>query len=288
MQTISRRQFLIGSTMGVAAAGSLSVGALRLKADPLGLPIGFQIYPVREQAAKDFEGTLRQLAALGYRGIELCSFRGYANAGFAPLQNMKAPEARRIMNAAGLRCESSHFTAQELQAGLEESIAWAKEIGLKYMIASSAAVSRDTGTLEDWRRAADDFNKMAEQTKKAGIQFGYHNHNHEFKELNGVLIYDEFMSRLDPKLVAMQLQVAIISAGYDPVEVLNKYPGRFCSLHLADWSPADKKSVPVGQGAIDWKRLFAAAKRGGVKNYFVEMNMEALKASYPYLHDLKV
>jgi sugar phosphate isomerase/epimerase len=69
---------------------------------------------------------------------------------------------------------------------------------------------------------------------------------------------------------------------------MTKYPGRFCSLHLQDWSAAEKKQMPIGQGSVDWKKLFAAAKKGGVKNYFVEMNMAAMKESYPYLHDLKV
>jgi sugar phosphate isomerase/epimerase len=147
---------------------------------------------------------------------------------------------------------------------------------------------RPEATMDDWRRAADELNKVGEKTRKAGLQAGFHNHNFEFKEIGGVLIYDELMRRLDPKLVKMQFQVAVISIGFEAVTYLTKYPGRFCSLHLADWSAADKKSVPVGKGVVDWKKLFTAAKKAGVKNYYVEMNMDALKASYPYLHDLKV
>ena len=86
----------------------------------------------------------------------------------------------------------------------------------------------------------------------------------------------------------MQFQVAVISLGYDAAAFLTKYPGRFISMHLQDWSATEKKEVPVGAGVVDWKKLFAAAKTGGVKNYFVEMNLEAMKASYPYLHKLKV
>ncbi len=287
MQTISRRQFLTRSAMGLAAAGYLSRGALPLKADPLGLPIGFQIYPVREKAAKDFEGTMRELAGVGYQAVELCSFPGYVDSGFGPLVKMTASEVRQNLKAAGLGCESCHYGPEELKGSLEDRIGFAKELGLKYMILSSFDLKRDA-TLDDWKRAADDLNKVGEKTKKAGIQLGYHNHNFEFKELEGVLVYDELMKRFDPKLIKMQFQCAVVSIGYDPVSYVTKYPGRFCSLHLADWSSTEKKTVPVGQGVIDWKKLFVAAKAGGIKNYFVEMDMDLMKASYPYLHNLEV
>ena len=145
-----------------------------------------------------------------------------------------------------------------------------------------------TATLADWEEAAGELNRVGEKTQKAGIQLGFHNHNGEFQELEGKLIYDELMRHLDPKLVKMQFQVAVISIGFEAATYFKKYPGRFLSLHLADWSKAENKSVPVGKGAVDWKGLFAAAKKGGVKNYFVEMNMDALAASYSYLRALKV
>ena len=142
--------------------------------------------------------------------------------------------------------------------------------------------------MADWMKAAGELNKIGARTKKEGIQLGFHNHNFEFQEIEGVLIYDKLMSEFDPKLVKMQFQVAVISLGYQAATYLKKYPDRFISLHLADWSSTDKKSVPVGAGVVDWKGLFAVAKAGGVENYFVEMNMDALKASYSYLHDLKL
>ena len=111
-------------------------------------------------------------------------------------------------------------------------------------------------------------------------------HNNEFKELEGVLIYDELMRQFDAKLVKMQFQVAVISLGYEAATYLKKYPGRFLSLHLADYSTADKAAVAVGSGVVDWKKLFAAAKTSGVKNYFVEMDLKEMKASYAYLHKL--
>jgi len=287
MNAISRRQFLGKSAVTIAAAGCLWPAAKRLKADPLEMPIGCQLYPVGKLIAQDFEGTLRQLAAIGYRTIELCSPPSYEKSGFAPLVKMKAAEVRKAIESAGLRCESCHYQFQELRDSLDDRLAYAKELGLKQMIVATFGLRQDA-TMADWAKAAGELNKLGERTKKAGIQFGFHNHNFEFKEIDGVLIYDKLMSEFDPKLVKMQFQVAVISLGYQAATYLKKYPGRFISLHLADWSSTDKKSVPVGAGVVDWKGLFAVAKAGGVENYFVEMNMDALKASYPYLRDLKL
>jgi sugar phosphate isomerase/epimerase len=267
--------------MGIAAT------AMELEANPLGMPIGCQTYPVAESIARDFEGTLRQIAAVGYRMIEMCSPPGYEKAGFGPLMKMKASEIRRMIHGAGLGCESCHFQFRELKESLDDRIAYAQELGLKQMIVATFALRRDA-TLADWTQAADELNKIGEQTRKAGIQLGFHNHDFEFKEIGGVLIYDELMKKLDPKLVKMQFQVAVISLGYEAATYLTKYPGRFISLHLVDWSAAEKKIVPIGTGSIDWKKLFAAAKTGGIKNYFVEMNWDLMQASVPYLHKLKV
>jgi sugar phosphate isomerase/epimerase len=154
------------------------------------------------------------------------------------------------------------------------------------MIFSTFSLRREA-TMADWMHAADELNKIGEQTHQAGMQLGFHNHNFEFKEIDGALIYDELMKRLDAKLVKMQFQVAVISLGFEAATYLTKYPGRYISLHLVDWSTAEKKIVPIGKGSIDWKKLFAAARMGGIKNYFVEMDWDLMQASVPYLHKLK-
>ena len=287
MQFISRRQFLNRTALGLTTAGCLAPEAPRLNADPLGLPIGCQVYPVREALGKDFEGTLAQLASIGYRTIEMCSPQGYEKAGFAPLVSKKASEIRQTIQAAGLGCESCHFQFRELKDSLDERIAYAKELGLKQMVLSTFGLKPDA-SMADWAGAAEELNRIGEKVQKAGMQTGFHNHNFEFKEIDGLLVYDKLMSVLDPKLVKMQFQVSVISLGFEAATFMAKYPGRFISLHLQDWSPAEKKQVAIGQGAVDWKKLFAAAKTGGVKNYFVELNMDMLKASSPYLHELKV
>ncbi|MGO8815751.1 MAG: sugar phosphate isomerase/epimerase family protein [Terriglobia bacterium] len=280
MLEISRRQFLYGSGVSIA------VTAMELKADPLGMPIGCQTFPVRESIAKDFTGTLRQIAGGGFRMIEMCSPPGYEKYGFGSLANMKAAEIRDMIKDAGLGCVSCHFQFRELKDSLDDRIAYAQELGLKQMIVSTFALPHDA-SMADWMQAADELNKLGEQTQKAGIQLGFHNHDFEFKEIGGVLIYDQLMKELDPQLVKMQFQVAVISLGYQAATYLTKYPGRFISLHLVDWSTAEKKIVPMGRGSIDWKKLFAAAKTGGIKNYFVEMDWDLMQASVPYLRKLK-
>jgi sugar phosphate isomerase/epimerase len=277
MQYFTRRQLLGGASFGLAAA---------MRADPLGMPIGCQLFPVGKMIAQDFPGTLKQLSEIGYKTVELCSPPSYEKSGFAPLVPMKASEVKKAFHDAGLTCISCHYGFKELKENLDDRIAYAKELGLKQMVLSSFGLKPDA-TLADWARAAGELNKIGEKTLKAGLPMGFHNHHGEFKEIDGVLIYDKLMSELDPKLVKMQFQVGVISIGFEAATYMTKYPGRIVSLHLSDWSATEKKQVAIGKGVVDWKKLFAAAKTGGVKNYYVEMNLEAMRESYPYLHALK-
>jgi sugar phosphate isomerase/epimerase len=282
---VSRRKFMETSA-GAAAWTTIAAGSLR--ADPLGMPVGTQSWPVRELIGQDFPGTMKKLAGVGYRRIEMCSPAGYKDLGFGGLAKMKGSEVRRVIEDAGMGCESCHFGFTELKGSLDDRIAWSKEMGLKQMIVSTFAVP-DTATLDDWRRACDEMNHLGERIGKAGLQAGYHNHDFEFRKYGDVLVYDDLMKHLDPKLVKMQFQVAVISLGYKAQDFFTKFPGRFISMHCNDWSPAEKKAVPIGKGVVDWKGVFTAAKKGGVKNYFVEVDdVQQTIASYPYVHALKV
>jgi sugar phosphate isomerase/epimerase len=215
----------------------------------------------------------------------MCSPPGYKEYGFGALTGMKAAEMRERIHKAGLTCESCHYGFKELKESLDERVAFAKELGLKQMIISTFSLPQ-TSTLADWKTAVEEANKLGERAHKAGIQLGFHNHNFEFGKIDGKLVYDEIMSEFDPKLIKMQFQVAVVELGYNAADFFAKYQGRFISMHLADWSTTDKKQVPMGQGVVDWKKLFAAARNAGVKNYFVEMEMDLMKASMPYLHGL--
>jgi len=139
--------------------------------------------------------------------------------------------------------------------------------------------------MADWDAAIDQMNKAAEKIRAAGMQAGYHNHEGEFAKIDGRLIYDELMARFDAGLVKMQFQTEVINLGYKASTYFTLYPGRFISSHLSDWT-AEKKEVPIGQGVIDWKEFFKAAKTGGVKNFFVEMDFDKFKDSAVYVKGL--
>jgi sugar phosphate isomerase/epimerase len=283
MSAISRREFV----KSAGAAALLFSNALDLRANPLGLPIGCQTWPVREMIAKDFPGTLQKLAGIGFQTIELCSPVGYADSGFAGLSKYKGTELRKILSDAGLSCISSHFGIQELRENQGDRIAWASDVGLKQMIVPSLDGPKKP-TLDDVKRIAEEYNKMGEKAAKAGIQQGLHNEDFELSTVDGKRTYDILFELLDPKLVKFQFQVSTISDGYDAADYFTRYPGRFMSMHVQGWSSKTRKIVPVGQDTLDWKKIFTTAKAGGVQNYFVEMELGMMQASVPYLRKLQV
>jgi sugar phosphate isomerase/epimerase len=128
-------------------------------------------------------------------------------------------------------------------------------------------------------------NGLGEKTKKAGLQIGFHNHHMEFEKRGGELIYDVLLEQLDPDLVKMQFQVAVVNIGYQAVDYFTNYPGRFISAHLSDWKNEDE-SVPIGQGMVDWPAFFKAAKTGGVKNFYAEINPDFFQESAAFLSTL--
>ena len=235
MSKISRRQFVRAAATAAAAAGFLTADALELGAIPLGMPIGCQTWSVRQMIAKDFPGTIKQLAEAGFQAIELCSPVGYADSGFAGLAKYTGAELQSILGEAQVQCVSSHFDIKELRENQAGRIAWAKSIGLTQMIVPSLGGPRHP-TMDDVKRAADEYNKMGEQEAKAGIQQGLHNEDFELTPVDGKRTYDLLFDLLDPKLVKFQFQVSTISRGYDAAEYFDKYPGRFISMHVQGWS----------------------------------------------------
>lgn len=287
MPVNSRREFLKNAAGNAAMAGFLSAAVRHVRANPLDMPIGCQTYPVRTMIAKDFPGTIKQLADAGFQTIELCSPVGYADSGFGAIAKYKPAELRGILGDMGVKCESSHFDIKELRENLAGRIEWAKDVGLTQMLVPSLDGPRNP-TLDDVKRAAEEYNKMGEQSAHAGIQQGLHNERFELSMIDGRRTYDILLELLDPKLVKFQFQISTISRGYDATEYFTKYPGRFVSMHVQGWSAETKKIAAVGQDTLDWKKIFTAAKTGGLKNYFVEMNLDLMKASVPYLRNLRV
>ena len=289
---LSRREFLRNSATDALVVGFLAAGAADLAANPLGLPIGSQTYPHR-QMIKDgnFAGLAKTLAEMGVQAVEMCSPFGYAD--FASLSDGK--QVRKILADYGLACESGHFSMRELREKQPECIAWARDVGITQMITASLSAGT-TPTMDDVKKAADEYNRIAAVAAKAGIQQGLHNEGFEVSMVEGRRTYDVLMGLLDPTLVKFQFQMSTISQGLVASEYFIKYPGRFFSMHLQDIdlhaTPAPGAAggvqVPIGKGSIDWVKTFETAKAGGVRNYFVEQTMELTRASVAALKAMKV
>jgi sugar phosphate isomerase/epimerase len=302
MTDISRRDFFERAGAGSITAAVLLASARRLRANPLGLPIGSQTYPHRAMIKDgNVAGLLKILKDIGVERVELCSPIGYNE--FSSLADGK--EVSKVLSDHGLECESAHFSMRELRSSQDKSIAWAKDVGITQMITATLG-GGNTPTMDDVKKAADEYNQIAAVAAKAGIQQGLHNEGFEMSEVDGRRTYDILFDLLDPKLVKFQFQMSTISRGFVAAEYFAKYPGRFISMHVQD---VDLNATPpppppgqpargggrgrgmqtsVGKGSIDWVKTFQAAKSAGVKNYFVEQNMELTKESVAYLEKLKV
>jgi sugar phosphate isomerase/epimerase len=287
MNPENRRQFLRLATRGLA--GLPALGPHWLRATPLGLPIGLELYTVRNELEKDFPDTIRKVAAIGYKEVELYAFLGKPVA-----------EIRRTLADNGLVCPVAHYDLT-LANRLSQEIDFAKSLGLQYMVVSWLK-PEERKSLDQYKHHAEFFNRAGAETKKAGIQFGYHNHNFEFKTLDGKVAFDELLRLTDPQLVKIELDCFWMTwAGRNPVDYMKRDPARYPILHIKDRKPGygvstdvDDKPGPfieVGHGIIDWKPVFAAAAPG-VKHYFVEQDFcdrspfESARISYEYLKGL--
>jgi sugar phosphate isomerase/epimerase len=285
MKKITRRDF-VKTTSGAVVGGALVSAAPKMWGKATNLPMGIQLYTVREQLPKDFDGTLRQLHDDGFQEVEAAGYFGRTAAQF-----------KQAMDNAGLHCVSAHHPLADLLAKEDELIQYGHDLGLSYIICSWARAKdpkQQELTLDDWKWDCEQFNRIGEKTRKAGIQFGYHNHVREFKKLDGMLIYDVLLHGTDPKLVTMEMDCGwVVAAGFNPIEYLNKYPKRFSMLHVKDMTAGpDPHSTVLGRGSIDYRPIFAAAKN--IKHYFYEQEefnntpaQEAIKMSADYLKKLE-
>jgi len=253
----TRREFIeimAGVGVSVACAGS------RIRAPGSRLDkIGLQLYTVRDQMKADFEGTLARVAEIGYKEVE---FAGYFN--------HTPADVRAILDKHGLSAPSTHvgdISPDAWKAALDAAHA----IGHEYIVVPWIPVERRK-TLDDWKQVAADFNRAAQAAHDAGIQFAYHNHDFEFPKVGGQVPYDVLLQNTDPKLVQLEIDLYwITKAGQDPLTYFARWPGRVPLVHVKDSAgPPDHKMVDVGQGKIDWKRIFAKKDQAGIKHAFVE------------------
>ena len=289
MNSLTRRDFITKSSMGLAGASILAPSMISCstekKSSVVG-KIGFQSWAIKEKLAGDFQGTLKMMVDMGYQNMELCSPPGYSQAGFAFLEKYGASELKKLINDTGMSCESCHYGFDELKEHGQERMDFANELGLKQMIVAAFGFWDGNATLDDWKKAADEMNPIGELGKKNGIQIGFHNHNMEFEKLEGELIYDTILERMDAELIKLQFQVWVIIAGYKAADYFRKFPGRYISAHLYDWSGTGEEMVALGKGTVDYNELFEAARVGGVQNTFVEMDFSLMKDSAAYLKTL--
>jgi sugar phosphate isomerase/epimerase len=276
---IDRREFLgaVGSAGAMLALGTL--GDETADAKKLGA-IGLQLYTVRGEMKKDFFGTLAKVARIGYKDVEFAGYFGY-----------DAKAVRAALKQNGLVSTSSHIGFPVLGKEWDKIIEDGLTIGQKYLICPW--IDEKYRTISGYKEVAELFNKAGEQAKKAGLQFGYHNHDFEFPPIDGQVPYDLLIKETDPNLVKMEMDVFwITNGGKDPVAYFKRYPGRFPLLHIKDRDAAGKM-VDVGKGVIPWKVILGKRQVAGVKHIFVEHDDPAdpfasIRDSYRYLRALDV
>jgi sugar phosphate isomerase/epimerase len=256
--------------------------------------VAVQLYTVRDLMKDDFEGTIAKVAQIGYKEVEFAGYFGRT-----------AQQVKDVLTKNGLTAPSTHVQYDELDDKFPSVIEFSKTVGMSYVICPW--IPEELRKSPDiWKQASEKFNKCGEQTKKAGMQFGYHNHWFEFLPTDGKLPYDELLKDCDASLVKMEMDLCwIIAAGGEPVKYFEKYPGRFPLVHVKDLkTKPDVTSggaqnygdtvdlTEVGSGIIDWKKIFAHSQQAGIKHYIVEHDhpkqpIESITKSYQYLSNLR-
>ncbi|CAA9226973.1 MAG: Sugar or sugar phosphate isomerase/epimerase/dehydrotase [uncultured Cytophagales bacterium] len=274
----TRRQF-IKHTASLAMAPAL-LPALSPAAKVTN--VGLQLYSVREEMLADAVGTLKQLARIGYKELESArSAKGH-------YYGLKPKEIRKICKDLGMTLRSGHV---HVDKDWKRAVDEAAEAGQSYLVCSS--LPSEGQTVANYQKVADTFNQAASDCKKAGMVFGYHNHEYEFEKADGKVLYDILLDRTDPKLVMMELDLGwVIVTGNDPVTYFEKYPGRFPLWHLKDMDKKEPRSTEFGKGQIDITKMLRNAKKSGMKYFFVEQEeyantaLESIRYDYEYLMKL--
>lgn len=247
---------------------------------PLG-PLGLQLYTLRSEMERDVAATLDRVAEIGYAEVEFAGYFGHTPA-----------EIRGFLDAAGLRAPAAHVGPQLVEEAWPETLEAAGEVGHEWVVVPSVPLSM-RGSLDDWRRTAERFTRAAEAARAAGLRFAYHNHDFEFRELEGRIPMHVFLETADPDLVEMELDFYwIVHAGGDPIAFIDRWAGRIPLVHVKDRT-RDGRMVDVGAGAIDWTAVLGHRERAGIRHYFVEHDdpdgpFRSAAASYRYLSELEI
>jgi sugar phosphate isomerase/epimerase len=242
--------------------------------------IGVQLYTVRSLMEKDFAGTLKAVAEIGFEEVE---FAGYFD--------HQPEEVKTILDRLGLAAPASHVSIDFLRRDLAGTIEQARAVGHDYLICPWLA-PEERVSIESYKTVAGYFNEVGKACRDAGLRFGYHNHDFEFETIDGRLPFDVLLDETDPELVDYELDLFWITrGGEDPFRYFERYPGRFTLCHVKDMAE-NEQMVEVGSGRIDFKTIFARAEQAGLEHFFVEHDepqdpLASIKASHDYLEALR-
>ncbi len=268
-----------GESASGGAVGEATAEAAASSASPIG-PIGVQLYTVRAEMAQGVEATLERVAAIGYDEVEFAGYFGHAPA-----------EIRDMLARTGLRSPATHIGPDF------EADAWARilddanEIGHQSVVVASIPQAMRSD-LDSWRQTAAVMTDAGERARAAGLAYAYHNHDFEFEEMEGRVAFDVFCEESDADLVSIELDLFwIIHGGADPIEFINRWPGRIPMVHVKD-RMAGGEMVDVGAGVIDWAGIFEHAEHGGIRHFFVEHDtpvdaFASIESSYAYMSGLR-
>jgi sugar phosphate isomerase/epimerase len=228
------------------------------------IPVGVQLYSVRNECEKDLPGTIQAVAKMGYKGVEFAGYYG-----------RDAKTLKKLLDDAGLLCCGTHTGIDTLLGDeLPKTIEFNKTLGNKYLIVPSLP-DKYRSSREDWRKTADLFNVLSDKVKPHGMRVGYHNHNIEFKPLDGELPWDTFFGNTK-KEVVMQLDTGnAMGGGGDPTIFLERYPGRAVTVHIKPFSKAKPNAI-IGDDELPWEKIFELCETiGGTQWYIVEYESDA-------------
>lgn len=276
----SRRDFLKHST--AIALSTTLLPSFRATAGKKAKNAGVQLYSVRKEMLADATGTLKKLAALGYKELESARSDKGNYYGLSP------KVMKKTCDSLGLNMRSGHIHIDE---NFQKSLDEAKEVGQEYLICST--MPTEGQTLDNYKKVAEAFNKSGEACKKLDIKFGYHNHDYEFETANGQTLYDVLLANTDPKLVHMELDLGwVVASGKDPLDYFKRFPGRFPLWHLKDMDLQKKHSTEFGKGGLKIEEILKGGEQSGLKYFFVEQEeytstaLESLKEDIEYLKKL--
>ena len=226
------------------------------------IPVGLELYSVRDELDKDLMGTVRGVAKMGYQCVEF----------YAPYYDWTTEYARQVraeLDELGIRCYSTHNALKSFtQEGISKAIELNKALGARYVVLAHPG---EVNGLDGYKRVAETLNKANDTMKGQDLHAGYHNHDAEWKPVDGQKPMEVLSATLD-KSIMLQFDVGTcLAAGGDPVDWVNRNPGRIRSMHVKDWSPQREYKVLTGEGIAPWKKIFAAAeKTGGIEYYLIE------------------